>query len=284
MVSWYIASHGKVTGPLSLEETRSAIESNNRKDPQFFVWQPNFVYWQPAYSVSEFSDIAHEVKHATPVFDDLKERERILTDRIEYIDAKLKQTHDNMMAFEDDIIAYQKLTANFSPEVQKAIVAIEKKFHLLSKKVNGVDSATEIAKTEIANVRKAFDSAEPIELEQIEADEEQSSEVAADAAANEGEHAEQAAPVAQPATSASAQSSASSQREAAESKDDANSKGIRGMFKSVFKEPEPEQRLSEVLKQTEAPKDEKEEDIELVVIDDEESLETVKKRRRRRRR
>lgn len=278
MVSWYIASHGKVTGPLSLEETRSAIESNNRKDPQFFVWQPNFVYWQPAYSVSEFSDIAHEVKHATPVFDDLKERERILTDRIEYIDAKLKQTHDNMMAFEDDIIAYQKLTANFSPEVQKAIVAIEKKFHLLSKKVNGVDSATEIAKTEIANVRKAFDTAEPVELEEIEADEEQSSKIAADTATNEAENAEQAAP------SAPVQSSASSQREAAESKDDANSKGIRGMFKSVFKEPEPEQRLSEVLKQTEAPNDEKEEDIELVVIDDEESLETVKKRRRRRRR
>lgn len=298
MVSWYLASHGKVTGPLSIAEARSAIESNNRKDPQFFVWQPNFVYWQPAYSVSEFSDIVPEIKHATPVFDGLKERERILSDRVEYIDEKLKQTYDNMMAFEDDVIAYQKLTANFGPEVQTAIAAIEKKFHSLNKKVAEIDSATEIAKNEIANVRKAFATDDTSKVNGVAANNAQTAEqknvddknIAVNASQPKPQ---QTTPLARAEAEVATQPKTTSQPEVAAdtSEQDANSKGILGMksmFKSVFKDPEPEQRLSEVIKQTETskavPEEPKEEDIELVVIDDEESIETVKKRRRRRRR
>jgi len=323
MTTWYLASHGEVTGPFELEEARKSIQSNKTQDPQFFVWQPNFVYWQAAYAVGEFSDLVQEVEHASPVFDDLKdrfkEREEILSNRVSHVDGRLKQACDNLMTFEDDIIAYKKLTANFGPEVQAAIAAIEKKYKSLSKKIDGIVSATEIAETEVANASKAFAAIESDEAEEELIEEEVA--VEEEPIAQEQEVVEKPKvqkkvveqkqpeakpvakkepapkPVAKPSIQKAAEVApapqASSQEERAQEKQEqeAIGKGILGMkkmLKSVFKEPEPAPKLSEMLNQTEsAPvsaEEPPEEDVELVVVDVDEEEATAKKRRRRRRR
>lgn len=324
MTTWYLASHGEVTGPFELEEARKSIQSNKTQDPQFFVWQSNFVYWQAAYAVGEFSDLVQEVEHSSPVFDDLKERfkerEEILSNRVSHVDGRLKQACDNLMTFEDDIIAYKKLTANFGPEVQGAIAAIEKKYKSLSKKIDGIVSATEIAETEVANASKAFAAIESDEAEEELIEE----EVAVEEPVTQKQEAveqpkiqkqavEQKQPEAKPEAkpvakkepapkpvakpliqkAAEAAPQASSQQDRAQEKQEQEvmGKGILGMkkmLKSVFKEPEPAPKLSEMLNRTEsAPakaEEPAEEDVELVVVDVDEEEATAKKRRRRRRR
>lgn len=318
MNNWYLSNHGDVSGPFPLTEAQAFLKKENSKTAQFYAWHANFIQWQPAYALAEFETIVEAPLENVPATDQLHEKfvkkQQLLGERLEHVEGRVLQARDNLLAFEDDIIAYKGLTEGFSDEIKNAIIAVEKKYRSISKKLEGIESATEIAQNEISNVRDEFYAKD--ESTEVNNKTEAAEEKVVETPQKEVKKAiEKASAAVNAATSNKAESvkqeqsksatkkavgkqpeevkpeNASVDNKAAKTEGNApvaGLKGVKNMFKSVFKEPSTGPKLSEALNaspEEATAKQPKEEELEVVKVDETvEDDDAPKKRRRRRRR
>ena len=158
MKKWYFSKNGKISGPLTLDESLKFLT----KDPDFYGWHPSFNQWRPVSCIAEFDDVV-----PTPVppaqippelIQEFVDKKQSLHDKIDIIDEKIDNSSTSMYELEQEIKIYKRITQNLSDEVKENINSIEQHYSGLQKTLTELKKVTDIANNEIDEIVTDFDS------------------------------------------------------------------------------------------------------------------------------
>lgn len=155
---WFLSKNGDVTGPLSLIESQKYVSEHEN----VYVWQANFVQWQAASQVAEFSDFVKEpeVLPVTPkaLVEKFCVKKKRVASKISMCSEKFDQTEAALEQLAAKIASYKEMTAKLSPAVQEAISSTEKRYHVLVNKMTTLTSVVKNAEAELTSVSNEFDN------------------------------------------------------------------------------------------------------------------------------
>ena len=298
MNKWYFSENGNVTGPFSLAQAKKQAS----EQPSIYCWAPKFTQWQAARDIAELEVLVAEEEAQPNILTEIRQKFAIRKQRLEKKCAVIEQNVESNNALltklAAEIATYKKNTTNLSDSVKNAIAPLEKAYSSLSDKQAMLADAAGIAAQEIDQTVARFEAkstGQPAKVAEEEADvevidinealleksnqskaQQAESRVVAEAPKQAPTQQEPAKPI--PIKQEAAPATPKAEANTEEDENGNPIAGVKGLFKSVFKQETqaapPQKSLSELLAEQES--------TDTAVAEDDDGAKKVRRRRRRR--